>query len=282
MHKVVTLYDTEKNYMTGNGKHSISLNANKYKDKDELEAHVKKLKEEQKEKNRKFNEEYKDIMSKSNTKVTSDIVHEKDVTLKLDPNTGNSTLILGSSKRGKSTLLMYIYNKYYCNKDYVAILFSINAHIDLYKDKKLIRCNVFNKAAEKLIYREKFINSKTDNKYNFVNLVDDIIDVRYSKVINDMILTLRNSKISTILSTQYTNLVSKAARSSVNNVFIFGFNTNESVIVVINVYLASHFSKLGFTTIESQVQFFNDVTKDHGFIYLKPETGQISFHRLKI
>lgn len=282
-YKVVTLYDAEKNYMEGNGKISIHINADKFKDDAELDDYVAKLKAEQREKNKAFNEEMKTLANTMQKNVMSKVIYKPTVDLKLDPNTGNSTLILGSSKRGKSTLLMYLFEKYYSNKNFISILFSINAHIDLYKNnKRLIKCKTFNKETQKLIYKEKFINSKTNNKYEFINMLDDIIDIRFNKVVDDSILTLRNSKISTIISTQYCNLISKSARSSANNVFLFGFNTNEAVVVAINMFLAPHFTKMGFNTLNDQIQLYNDITKDHGFMYLKPESGDLTFHKLNL
>ncbi len=282
-YKVVTLYDAEKNYMEGNGKLSIHINADKFKTNEELDEYIDKLKADQRIKNKNFTEEMNTLSSTMQHNVLSKVIYKPIVDLKLDANTGNSTLILGSSKRGKSTLLVYLYEKYYLNKKYISILFSINAHIDLYTNsQKLLKCKVFNKECQKLIYKEKFINSKTNNKYEFLNMLDDIIDIRYNKVVDDSILTLRNSKISTIISTQYCNLISKSARSSANNVFLFGFNTNEAIIVAINMFLAPLFVKMGFNTINDQVQLYNDITKDHGFIYIKPESGEMTFHKLNL
>lgn len=282
-YKVISLYDAEKNYMENNGKVSIHINADKFKTKEELDDYVTKLKRDQQIKNKEFKDKMKDLSNTMKQNVMNKVIYKPTVDLKLDPGTGNSTLILGSSKRGKSTLLMYLYEKYYNEKKYVSIIYSINAHIPIYsKSEKLIKCKVFNKQTQKLIYKEKFINSKTNNKYEFLNMLDDIIDIRFNKVVDDSILTLRNSNISTIISTQYCNLVSKSARSSANNVFLFGFNTNEAVVVAINMFLAPLFVKMGFNTLNDQIQLYNDITKDHGFIYIKPESGEMTFHKLNL
>ena len=39
-YKVVTLYDAEKNYMEGNGKLSIHINADKFKTNEELDEYI--------------------------------------------------------------------------------------------------------------------------------------------------------------------------------------------------------------------------------------------------
>ncbi len=82
----------------------------------------------------------------SNIKIT------RGLDLRLDPRTGNSTVLLGSSKKGKSTLLMWIYRKYYKKKAWITTLFSINSQISTYKgEKDLLKCNSFDVKAQKNI-----------------------------------------------------------------------------------------------------------------------------------
>lgn len=195
--------------------------------------------------------------------------------LVLDDNTGNTCLLYGSSKTGKTTLMMKLYEKYYNKKQYITTLFCINSQIDLYEGfKDLIVANVFNADCAKYIQLEKFINNKTKNEYKFVNLFDDIIDVRFSKIINNLILTYRNSNISTIMCLQYTNLLSKQARSNVNNLIFFAFNTEEAIEPLIKAYLYGLFRELGVAK-EEMIKFYKVLTEDHNYIYLHPATSYL-------
>jgi hypothetical protein len=293
VYKRIGLYDAEKADKTGNGYCAKYLRKDRFT-ADEIAKEVVKAKEEQKKKN----EEYRKTQPrerKDNKLIKPPIRTEplpivkkehpvlNDLTLHLDAETGNTIFVLGSSKMGKSTVLMYIYQKYYADPNFICTLFTINYHIKLYiKDKYLLICKAFDDNAEKVIKIEKYINSKTKNKYNFINFFDDILDVRYNRLMNEMIMTYRNSNLSSIISLQYTHLLGKSARSNVNNVICFGFNTDESILVVIKTYLKSAFAKMGYKTEEEQVQFYKDMTKDHGFIYIHPASQSISFHRLKI
>jgi hypothetical protein len=240
-----------------------------------------------------------------------------DIDLNLDPQTGNSCVILGSSKRGKSYLMMHLYDKYYstssglykeewsqikeskeykekpvklqritkkkfyCDREYIAVLFSIS-NIPMYQRDNLIKCNGFNKEAEKLIKLEKVINTRNKemNKYKFINLFDDIIDHKHSKLLENLILTYRNSNISSIICLQYGYLLSKSARANVNNIILFGFNSDESIEVIIKTYLGSHLSRMGIKHLPFQLEFYKAMTADHGFIYIQPVRDQITFHRL--
>lgn len=203
--------------------------------------------------------------------------------LQLDLDTGNTTFILGSSKMGKSTLLMNIYKNYY-SKDFISTLFSINCHIPLYKkgSKKLLKCCKFNKECVDLIKMMKRLQFVCKNKHKFSFIFDDITDVRYNQIVNDLILTYRNSLISSVVSLQYPNMLAKSSRSSINNLIFFGFNTDECIKVVLDSFLKSYFTKAGIIGEANQINFYRELTKDHQFIYLHPQSGFIGLYKLSI
>lgn len=209
--------------------------------------------------------------------------HKTDIDLILDEGTGNTTFLFGSSKKGKTTLMMHLYDRYYNDSDWIGTLFSPHAHIDHYKKHKLLlKCPVFHKDAQRYIRLEKQINNKCENLYDFVNLIDDVIDARHNKALNELVLTYRNSNISTVMCLQYSNLLAKSARANVNNIICFGFNSDEAVEVTVKSFLRDFFRKMGIIGLEEQIEFYKEVTADHGFIYIHPDTQHISFHRLSL
>ena len=113
-------------------------------------------------------------------------------------------------------------------------------------------------------------------------MLDDIIDVKFSALISNLILTYRNSNISSLISLQYPKLLNKSARANINNIILFNFNTDETIIDTIKLYLRNHFNKLGFKTFDEQLSLYKELTKNHGFIYLNTINNYISFHRLTI
>lgn len=277
-YKIISMYDAS----TKRSK-SVLLKMENFKDENEMKEHIKKIKEDQKIKNNVYKELIKSgVMPIKNVRDNA-INMQNTLHLKLDGGTGNTTLILGSSKRGKTSLMLYIYKNFYMHdKDFITTLFSINSHIPEYNiDKNILKTNCFNKTSEKYIKLEKYINHKCKNKYKFLNIFDDIIDLKFKKLVNELILTYRNSNMSTILLMQYLYGVSKMMRSNINNIIIFGVNSDEAAQDLIKTYLKPYFMKLGYRTYEEQIKLFKDVTDNHGFFYIHPLSDSISFHRLQ-
>lgn len=288
----VNLYDAET------GKRSTkSLKRIDFKCEEDLEAAADELKAAQRRKNA----DYKTAKIAANVsegiarakkndlieKVVSIVepipppYHSPEVSLRLDAGTGNTTVIYGSSKRGKTTLMMHLYKRYYADKKNICTMFSGNPHLKVYKgDKNLLIGYGFTPRHAKYIQMQQVINVKTKNKYSFVNLFDDIIDSKYSSIINKMVLTYRNANISMIMCLQYVCMFSKANRGSINNTFVFGANSTEDARGIIDKVLRSYLVDLGFKDINSQLAFYKMITADHGFFYIDNIKGTMSFHRL--
>lgn len=206
--------------------------------------------------------------------------------LKLDQHTGNTTCILGSSKMGKSTLMMDIYKQAYMpDKEMISILWTNNPQVKMYKKRNLIIGDTFNKEAERIIAQQKRIQSKTKNEYEFLNMFDDVLNVRHNALLDNMFLSWRNAKMSSIISLQYSNMMSKASRANCNNIILFGFNTDEAVEVVIKTYLNGWMStvpELKHKSMAEKIQWYHSVTNGkskHGFIYVKPQDGLVEVFR---
>lgn len=303
--KNVVFYDAEKNKTTGNGYYTIAY----LKSDPTIDQQIKEKREWQKNKNAEYKKTFinkpynkrKNVILVNETKeiieqpiIKQEVLpkeikpikskfEETKFQLLLDDNTGNTTFILGSSKMGKSTALMRIYDQYYSGKDFVSILWTANPQIKLYeKHKNLLKSGVWNKDAEEVIAAQKKIQTGTKNKYQFCNMFDDVINVRNNTLIDNLLLTYRNSKMSSIISLQYSNLMSKCSRANCNNILCFGFNTDEAIEVVIKTFLSGYLRKQGINVLEDQINWYKDMTKDHSFIYIKPADGIVTFHKFRI
>ncbi len=301
-YKSVCLYNAETKKTT-----SRSLKIANFKSEKELRTKIEDLKSEQREKNRIFKNNKKrqdidiiknnlsgiestiiqntkkELITKSISEIIKDIKIKNKVNLKLDKDTGNSLVIIGSSKRGKSTTMMHVFDRFFNKKKFISTLFSKNIHIKIFKGRKLLlKCGTFNHQSEKYIKLEKFINSKCKNKYNFLNMFDDILNLRQNRLLNNLIMTYRNSNLSTIINIQDPVLLDRKQRQNINNIFFFGLNTEDTIDFVIDKFLKSHFIKLGLKSMDEKILFYKLITRDHGFIYLHPETDKITFHKLKL
>jgi len=268
-----------------------------FPNEDVLNEYIEKLKA----KHRADNKSYRDQKQKEKynlTNATAETTQETQPSpkiedkinisnkIKLDLNhkTGNTICIFGSSKKGKSTLMMYLYKKIFApHKKYISTLFSPNIHIGVYRaNKKLLTCNTFNQQAEKYIHLQKYINEKTNNHYKFLNMFDDIIDAKHKMLMNEMVMTYRNSNISTMMCLQYGYLLSKMNRANINYTIVFGSNSHESILDLINTFLKQHFIRIGVVDFNDQVKLYKQVTKDHGFILIDNLNDKMTFHRLKL
>lgn len=220
-------------------------------------------------------EEKKEIIAEEKKEIIEEpsfnIKVNRGMHLKLEKNTGNSTVIFGSSKAGKSTLLMYLYKNYY--KTSIAVLFTESPQQKLFKDSNLI---VAPALFRDVIVDMHKINKGTKNKYKFTALMDDIVDQKENTLVRKLILILRNSNISSIVSLQSTKLLSKANRGSVNNYIFFKFNTDEMVEEVIKLFLSSHLPG----KMADKIKLYKKMTEDHQFIYYRPKDDTISIHKL--
>lgn len=284
-YKSVTVWDAEhKKYRTVNVKPTDFANI------DEFEVHVRQLREDAKARNRQLKEaKHQEKLDKAKAQLIpmaqpaalNNLEFARDVNINLDPNTGNSIVIYGSSKRGKTYLMMHIYDKYFMSSHKVNTLFSGNPQLKKYhKDKELLVSYGFSPRSAKYIKLLQYINVKTKNKYDFTVLLDDIIDQKYAPILNNLVLTYRNSKISTVLCLQYTKMLSKPNRSSVNHTIVFGSNTAEMAKDVIDLLLKPYLLRLGLVSYRDQAEFYRQATVDHGFIYIDNIRETITLHRL--
>ena len=295
-YKKVSMYDAER------GKNVCkTLTRSHFRDEDEMNAYIKVIRDEMKAKNKEFRarERRAGIEAKINaapppppavlgTEITLPpaLRSTSDVSLRLDKSCGNTTVLYGSSKRGKSTLMMYLMRKYYAYSvapDSINTLFSGNPHLKIYReDPKLLITEGFNSSGEKYIKMQKFINTRTKNRYKFANFFDDILTSKHNSVINSMVLSYRNSNISLVMCLQYLFLLSKQNRANINNSFVFGCNSAEDQKSMIEHVLAPYFIKLGFKDYADQVVLFEAVTKNYGFFYIDNLKNTISAHRLEL
>jgi hypothetical protein len=311
----ITVYDAEQYKKSGYGNRKILLNTEGMTPR-EIQRRKKAIQDEWKVRNRAFRVQYRNrpvikgdltlnnpdddddnddnddddnLVKEDETppeiieKIEKIRYHNK-VTLELDRNTGNTTALIASSKAGKSTLLMELFRKYYASPDFITTLFSVNSQIELYRKagKNLLRYNRFDDNAQKTIQASKLINVRTKNKYQFCFMFDDVLNAKNSRLFNNLIMTYRNSNISTIICLQYTYLLSKSNRCNINNVLLGRLNSDESVEDVVKTFLSSFLNKMGILKMRDMISFYKQATNDHGFIYINTAKNLIKFLRIDI
>lgn len=187
----------------------------------------------------------------------------------IDEDTGNTTALLGSSKCGKTTLWSNIFKRLYNNSKYISTLFAGNPQLEEYQnlDKHLIIADGFNKSHELYLSSQHYVNVSTDNRYKFLSIFDDMLDLRYSKLLNKLLLSWRNSGMSTIICLQAVKILTPQCRSNLNNVILMWFNNEEAIEAALSIYLKEYFRRIKIPK-EKWVNYYREMTRDYGYFYL--------------
>jgi hypothetical protein len=211
--------------------------------------------------------------------------------LKLDSGTGNSIVLIASSKRGKSTIMKKIYDTHYAkNEKLITILISPTCHNQIFSTfpKKVIRINKFNKQVSKLIGDLALIQNKSENAYEFLFLIDDCINMR-GKIIENMLCVLRNFNFSSCTCIQHYAFLSPASRGSINNLCVAGANQDSNIETLIkhclqsemqNMFEDDNQKKIPMRKLINIYREITDANDGHTFIRYIPQERDMQFFSL--
>ena len=281
--KTITYHCAKKYDETGTGCVSKRFKGSDFQNEEEMLNAIRLFKEDMKLKNKEYRMSQVIEEAPNESIIIEEMIPDfkNDINLKLNKGTGNTTTLIASSQQGKSYMMTKIYQKYYSSGKWITTLYTQSPQsfggINSVKSSNLI---IFPGFDNKVILCERLINRGTDNKYNFCNMFDDQINIRDNKIINDSILTFRNSNMSTVLCIQYSNLLSKMSRANYNNILLGKLNTDEAIEVAIKTFLRQALKNIGINSLADQINFYKKNIKDYGFIHYIPSEDTISFVRL--
>lgn len=204
-------------------------------------------------------------------------IEYSDFNLKIAPinKTGTSTVIFGSSKSGKTTMLLEILDKYYNDESLITIMFADNGkNAEIYDNvnKNVIMLTHYDPLLIKQIHR---IQKRTENKYQFLFVLDDIILSKSDPQLLQLLLTMRNAKISTIILLQSVKLLSKSGRFNGNNFIFRHMNNSESIEEIMKLFLSGYGPFYKIST-EDKIKLYKQITSDYSFIYLDALNDQFT------
>ena len=190
--------------------------------------------------------------------------------LKLPTNGGVSIALIGASRSGKTTLLKYLYKTYF--KKHITTMFSMNPQAEIYKDigTKVL---VSDKYHPELLKEAHQINTLCDNKYPFLFISDDYVNMRI-KTDGEVVRALtiyRNANITSLFSFQGRTLMSAVGRNNINFIAVFKQQTPKEWEAVIKEFL-SMWLPTGMTMRE-MVDFCRVATSDHQFFFIDNIVG---------
>ena len=205
-----------------------------------------------------------------------------------DPDeSGSTVLCCGSSKRGKSLLLLKAYERYFKDeKNMIVILISPSCNIPMFKTMKgVIKINRYDRQTDGLIKKLFKLQNLTHNAYKFTFLIDDCVSNSYTESLNFLFLVARNLLISTFCCVQRETLVSKSSRSSANNIVTFGINTEQCIKGILESFYKTELKELsGLNKMDDLIHEFRRLTSmggGHSFLVYIPFTRELKHYLLE-
>jgi hypothetical protein len=158
---------------------------------------------------------------------------------------------------------------------YLGALFCVNAHAPIYSGlpRAFIRAPDFVPQAIKAMHK---INKLSRNRYEFLAVLDDLVDERTknNEEVRRLYTVYRNANISTLMCLQDCRLLAKTNRGNLNNVIFLKLNSDELVENVIRCFLSSYLP--GRSMLE-KVEAYKALTAEKGRgIYLNALDGEMS------
>ena len=206
----------------------------------------------------------------------SDAIPTKPFALTLPDNGGVSIMLCGSTRSGKSSALSYILERYF--KKHLGVLFTNSPQAEIYKKMDIIQSDRY---LPKVLRDSAYINKKTDNRYPFLFVLDDVVtNIKFDKELLKALTIYRNSNISVIQCIQALALLNSSARTNVNYVLLFKFNSDEQVEKAIRMYLTSYFPK-GMSMLD-KMREYRRLTNDHYFFMVDNLSGGVTRHKIDL
>jgi len=199
-------------------------------------------------------------------------IDTKDFTFGLPKNGGVSLCFLGSTRSGKTTFMKEVVNDYF--KKHLKIIMSNSIHNPIYNSMKdIVKSPLY---IPKLVKDGYDINKNTNNHYNILYILDDVVTAKFDKELLKLLAIYRNSNLSCIMSIQSPILLNSATRGNLNYVFLGRMNSEEQIEKTIKMYLSSYLE--GKMT--DKIREYKKLTEDHYWIVIDNLTGEI--YRTKI
>ena len=198
-----------------------------------------------------------------------------DITL---PTMGGVSFVLcGASRSGKTTLMKYLYRKYFAK--HITTMFSLNTQAAIYKDlsNKTIVSPEF---LPELLDEMHAINVKTDNRYNFLVISDDYVGgrIKNDEQITRLLTVYRNAGMNSIFSFQGRTLLNPVGRQNANYICILRQQTPMDWINVCKEFLDTYLP-IGCTYPE-KIRYCEEATRDHQFFMIDNILGECYITKL--
>jgi len=177
----------------------------------------------------------------------------------IDPPATCSFGLIGSTRSGKSTAMLWIWERWL--KDQITVLMSGSPHGEIYGPlrKNSAICPEFHSELIKDAFK---MNMATKNKYPTTFIFDDMLDGKNSKALCKLLSIGRNLGCCTVYVGQELSILNAIGRTNLNYILCFRLNSDMAVEKVVRNYLRHALPK---GTIAEQVAVYKALTTNHRF-----------------
>lgn len=166
--------------------------------------------------------------------------------------------LIGSTRSGKTVALLYIWNTWF-KESHIGIMATGSSQADIYKPLQkavAISPSFFTE----VIKESMILNQKTQNKYKFLHIFDDMLDGKNTKALSKLLCIGRNNGQSTIISAQELTILNAVGRTNLNYMLCFRLNSQMAVEKVVRNYL-THI--LPGKNMEEKCKMYVALTQEH-------------------
>jgi hypothetical protein len=147
---------------------------------------------------------------------------------------GCSFGLIGSTRSGKSTAMIWLYEHYF--KGHTTIMTTGSIQADIYGPLRK-NCAISPDFYPELIKESMLLNQKTKNHYPLLHLLDDMLDCKNTKALSKLLTIGRNSNLSTIICAQELMILNSIGRTNLNFICCFKLNSDMAVEKVVRSWL---------------------------------------------
>ena len=193
-----------------------------------------------------------------------------------DDKFGCSFILCGSTRSGKSTIMNYLYKKFFT--DYIGTLMSNSLQSDAYNyiKKQVKTSHHYHPEVLKDCYK---INHETKNKYKFLFIIDDVTHTRHDKEIQRLMCLYRNSRMSCIVSGQGLVMMDKLSRGNINYVLLGKMNSSTEIERNVKEFLTGYFPAT--MRMSEKIQLYKQLTADYCWLLIDNINGVLMRTKLR-
>lgn len=191
-------------------------------------------------------------------------------TIEHPENGGVSYALMGSTRSGKSTCMLWLWERYF--KKHITLLTTQSSHASIYGPLRSKAVIVPEFCAE-IISESMKINVATKNKYDFCHIFDDCVSGKNNHTLQKLLCIGRNAGQSVVYCGQEITLLNAVGRSNINYILCFYLNSDISVEKMIKNWLRHCFPP--GLKMHEMIKLYKDLTQDHHCIVVNTLTGEI-------